>query len=61
MMTSKEIWQAVKQATSVESPIVRLSKEDLVQLPLEELRAKENEAWAYWKRINRTIEYLEME
>ena len=61
MMTTKEIWQAVKQATSIESPIVRISKEDLVQLPVEELRMKEKEAWSYWKRLNKTIEYLESE
>jgi len=61
MMTTKEIWQAVKQATSRESPIVRISKEDLVQLPVEELRMKEKEAWSYWKRLNKTIEYLESE
>tara|TARA_R110002020_G_C15876019_1_gene738617 strand:+ start:106 stop:291 length:186 start_codon:yes stop_codon:yes gene_type:complete len=59
MMTSEEIWQAVKRTTSIESPIVRICKEELVQLSLKELRMKEKEAWAYWKRINRTIEFLE--
>jgi len=59
MMTTKEIWQAVKQATSRESPIVRLSKEELVQLPVTELRLKEKEAWGYWNRLHKTISFLE--
>ena len=47
-------------AKSIE-PIIILSKEALVSLPIEELKAKEDEAWVYWKRINRTIEFLELD